>query len=207
MKLTEVLINRSIEWPTPQKVSGWVSLMLHPFIIAPLVVVLVLYLDTQDIWLALGYAGLCAAIVIGPSLTFILIQVARRRYSDADVSIRSQRHSLYVVGGLCMAVCFGVLVWVGAPRLLMVLFITGFLTIMLFAVITRLWLKVSIHVGTLASTAVVVGFYSLPIATALALATLLVSWARLTLRRHSFSETIVGLAVGVTAAVIGMMWR
>jgi hypothetical protein len=207
LKLSEGLVRHSIQWLTLQKVSKWVSVLLHPFIIAPVAVILVLYMDSGDIWLALRYAGLCAAIVIGPSLAFILVQLARRRYSDADVSIRSERHSLYIVGGLCMVACFGVLLWLGAPRLLMVLFITGFITIVLFAIITRVWLKLSIHAGTLASTAVVVAFYSLPLASFLALATLLVSWSRLTLRRHSLSETLAGLALGTIAAVIGMSWR
>lgn len=190
-----------------RQISLVISVILHPFVVGPMAMVLVLYLDSGNLRSALWYAAVCAALVIGPTFTYLLIQVVRQRFSNADVSIREQRHGLYIFGVTCMLICLGVLLWLDAPRVLVVLFLTGFGTIAAFAVITKLWTKVSIHAGTIAGTTAAVAFYSLPLAGLLALGTFLVSWSRLTLKRHTLFEVMLGLIVATTVVVVGMTWR
>lgn len=193
--------------PTVHQLSEAISMALHPFLTAPLALVLLLYLDSGNLWQALGYAGLCAALVVVPAIFYIIYKMRRGHYSDADVSVQSERHSLYIFGVLCMAICLGVLIYLGVPRMLMVLFLTALFTLSIFFLISRVWIKISIHTGILAATAAATAFYSVPLAAVFGLAAILLGWARLTLKRHTPAEVALGLIVASVAAVIGMSWR
>ncbi|MCP4707155.1 MAG: hypothetical protein GY869_00905 [Planctomycetes bacterium] len=202
IKVLPPLINVS-----QQQVARLTSLALHPFLIAPLAIVLLLYLDTGNFLSALGWAGLCAAFVIGPALLFLRHKLTREDYTDADVSVQEHRAGFYVFGGASMVVCFGVLLWLGAPTLLITLFATAFLTLGIFAAVTRWWTKVSIHTGIMAGTMIATAFYSLPLAAVLTVATVLVAWSRLVLKRHTLNEVLLGYGLASYVATMVMLIR
>lgn len=178
-----------------------VSLVLHPFLVSPLAIVLLLYLDSGAFWPALGWALLCAAFVVGPALVFLYWKLKQKHFSDADVSVRHQRHGFYLFGGVCMIVCFTVLLWLDAPRLLISIFIAALAAVIVSAVVTRLWSKVSIHAGTMTGVTVMVAFYSLPLASLLAFGMFLVFWSRLVLKRHTLSEVVLGGVIGASCVL------
>lgn len=184
------------------KIAKLVSLVLHPFLVSPLAIVLLLYLDSGAFWPALGWALLCAAFVIGPALFYLQRKLRQKQYTDGDVSVREQRYSFYLFGGLCMTVCFAVLLGLGAPRLLIAVFIAALAAVSVSAVITRFWLKVSIHTGVMAGVTTMVAFYSIGLALLLVLSTLLVVWSRLILKRHIFSEAVLGGVIGASCVSI-----
>lgn len=186
----------------PIRIARWVSLVLHPFLVSPLAIVLVLYLDSGAFWPAIGWALLCAAFVIGPALLYLQRKLKQKRYTDADVSVREQRHSFYLFGGLCMVICLAVLLWLGAPQLLMSAFIAALSAIVISAVITRFWLKVSIHTGVMAGVTTIMAFYSIPLLLLFTFGTLLIVWSRLILKRHTPSEAILGGVVGASCVLI-----
>ncbi len=179
------------------RVAKRISLILHPFLIAPLSIVLVLYLDTGNLLSALGWAGLCAAFVVAPAGLYLRKKLKKKAYSDADVSVRKQRYGFYVFGTSCMVVCFAVLLWMGAPQVLVAFFGAALLSVVSAAVLTRFWTKVSIHAGVMAGATVAVVFYSLAWGGVLAGLTLLVSWSRLVLKRHTLQQAILGWMVAV----------
>lgn len=181
------------------KLARFISLLLHPFVVAPLALVLVLYLDSGDFRSALGWAGLCAAFVIGPALIYLHRKLKQQDFSDADVSIREQRHGFYLFGGGCMLICFAVLFWLEAPQLLIASFTAALVTIMAFAIITRLWTKVSIHTGIMAGVTAMVAFYAIPLALLLGIGTLFVAWSRLVLQRHTLRQVVLGGVVGIAS--------
>lgn len=184
-----------------KRVARLISLILHPFLISPLSIVILLYLDAGSLLAALGWAGLCAAFVVAPGILYIRQKLRTKQFSDADVSVREQRHGFYLFGAVCMAICFGVLLWLDAPSLLISLFIAALFSVTTFAIVTRLWTKVSIHAGVMAGVAVAVAFYSLPLALLLGLGTLLVSWARLVLRRHTALQAVLGWVIAAVCVV------
>lgn len=184
-----------LEQGTGVKIARVISLVLHPFLISPLGIVLLLYLDSGRLWTALGWAGLCAAFVIGPALLYLRHKLQKRHYTDADISVREHRYGYYLFGGACMVICFGVLIGLGAPALLIRMFVAAFCGLATFYLINRFWTKISIHAGAMAGVTVAVALYSLPLGLLLALGTLLVSWARLVLKRHTLRQALLGWTV------------
>lgn len=181
-----------------------ISLILHPFLLAPLTIILVLYLDSGSLISALAWAAVCITLVIAPTLIFLRYKLIRQQYSDADVSRREQRYGFYLFSLGCMLVCFVILLWLGAPRVLLCLFISCLVSLVTFAVVTQLWLKVSIHTGTIAGATTAVAFYSLPLAALLAVGLIAIGWARLTLKRHTLPEVLAGCAIAVVIVGVGM---
>jgi hypothetical protein len=184
-----------------------ISLILHPFLVASLTIVLVLYLDSGTIITALTWAVVCIALVIAPALIFLRHKLTRQHYSDADVSVREQRHGFYLFSLGCMIVCFGVLLWLGAPRPLLSLFAAALAALVAFAVVTQLWLKVSIHTGAMAGATAAVAFYSLPLAALFTLGLIVIGWARLVLKRHTLPEILAGCAIAAAIVGAGMSFK
>jgi apolipoprotein N-acyltransferase len=103
-----------------------------------------------------------------------------------------------------MIICFGVLLWLGAPRPLLSLFTAALSALVVFAVVTQLWLKVSIHTGAMAGATAAVAFYSLPLAGLLTLGLIAVGWSRLVLKRHTLPEVLTGCALAAMIIGVGM---
>jgi hypothetical protein len=183
------------------RLARWVSQGLHPFLISPLAVLAVLYLDTGSLWQALKWAGLISLLILAPATLYLQRKLARREYSDADVSLTHQRNGFYIFGAVTMLVSFAVVLWLQPPEVLISLFVAGLITLAAAILITRLWLKASIHTGVMAGSAAALAFYSLPLAVAMIGLTLLVAWARVTLRRHTLPEVVVGFTIA--AVIVG----
>lgn len=189
------------------RLARLVSLILHPFLVSPLSIVLILYLDRGNLWEALGWAGLCAAFVVGPALLYLRQKLKAKRFTDADVSVREHRYGFYIFGGVCMAACYGVLLWMNAPSVLIAGFTAALCALVVATLTNRVWTKVSIHAGAMAGVTAAAVFYSLPLAILLGIGTLAVSWARLVTRRHTATQAVLGwvIAVVCVAAVFGPM--
>ncbi len=191
--------------PRELEIARWISMVLHPFIIAPLAIVFILYLDGVSLWASVGWAGLCVGLVIAPVVTFIGYRLARQQVTDADVSVREHRYAFYALAVACMAVCLGLLYWLDAPSQVRSVFASGLATLSAFAITTRLWLKVSIHAGMMSGMTAAVAFYSLPLAGLLALCTAAVAWSRLVLKRHTPLELAWGLVIAGSSAALGIL--
>jgi hypothetical protein len=182
--------------------ARWISRVLHPFVISPLAIVLIVGLDRGDWGAALYWALVCAAFVVLPGTLYIAGKLRARAYRDADVSDRVQRRGLYAVGGLCMALCFAYLLWAAAPRVLIGGFLAAGLALGAAALINRFWL-ISVHAGALYGAATAAAFYAWPLALALLGATALAGWSRRVLQRHSLRELLGACVVsGVCTAAI-----
>ncbi len=184
------------------QIAKGVSLVLHPFLISPLAIVLVLYLDGGSLWAALGWAILCAAFVVAPAIFYIRRRLKMRQYTDADISLREQRHSLYIFGSSCVILCFIVLLWLEAPKLLIISFVAAMSSLAAFTLITRFWTKISIHAGVLAGVTTVVSFYSWALIPFLVLSTILVSWSRIVLGHHTWRQILLGWGVAIICALL-----
>ncbi len=189
------------------KIAKFVSLLLHPFLISPLSIVLILWLDQGNLLAAIGWAALCAAFVVAPASLYLGQKLKQKRYTDADVSVREHRYGFYIFGGLCMLACFITLLWLEAPNILIAGFIAALCALLLAALINRLWTKVSIHAGAMVGVMAAAAFYSLPLALLLALGAIAVTWARLITQRHTITEAIAAwlIALVCVGGVFGPM--
>lgn len=183
-------------------VASLVSLALHPFLVAPAAIVLILWLDLRDLGGALGWAALCAALVVVPALVHLRRKLRRREYSDADVSVREQRYGFYLFGAGCLVLCYAVLRGLRAPAVLMDGFNAALLATAVAILANRFWTKVSIHAGVMAGVTAAVAHYSVPLAVLSGIGTLLVTWARLVLRQHTLVQALAGWAIAVAAVAL-----
>lgn len=188
--------------PTLKHTARLISLVFHPFIIAPVAIVLVMKLDGISLVTALAWAAVCADLVIVPVLLYLAYNLARKQYTDADISVREDRYGIYAFGTACMVFCLAALFWLDAPRELLKLFSGGLVTIMVFGLMTRFWTKVSVHVGLLSAATTAVAFHSPPLGALLGAIMLLVAWSRWVLGRHSIEEVLVGWAT--SSLIIGL---
>ncbi len=184
------------------RIAKITSLILHPFIVSPLSIVLILWLAQGSLLSALGWAALCAAFVVGPAMLYLRDKLKQKQFTDADVSVREHRYGFYIFGGLCMLACYAVLLWLDAPTVLIAGFTTALVALVAATIINRVWTKISIHTGAMAGVMAAAAFYSLPLTVALAIGTVAVSWARLVTQRHTLLEAVLGCVVAIACVVL-----
>lgn len=191
----------------PERAAAWISRAFHPFAVPLPVLVYVLH-ETGSPWpAALGWTLLCVGIVIVPSLALLVHERRKRADGDWFVTVREERRSLYALGSASLFVLLALLVAAGAPRLL-VAALVGAASANAIAMILNRRIKVSVHAGACAGSAVLLGSVAPFGGLALSLATLAVGWARIRLGHHTLVEVLLGAAitpvcVGAAIAAIG----
>jgi membrane-associated phospholipid phosphatase len=183
----------------------WLSRIFHPFIVSITAVFLGQILSGYTLWTAIVWTIVSFFIVIAPTLTFILFRVRQGRYKDIDVSMREDRPLLYILGGSCMVLTIILAAIFQAPVIAQKTLQAGFISIVIGSLVNRFVNKVSLHVLTVASCAVVLFFVSPIVGVVLGVVSLLIAWSRFHLSRHTLSEVIWGWGIGVFSTVAWLL--
>jgi len=178
----------------------WTSRIFHPFVVPVPTLLVALRLLGVGWREALGWTALCVAVAIGPPTALLVAQRIRRGDGDWYVTVREERRALYALGGACLVVLLALLAWTRAPSLLIVCLVAAIVANAIGAGLNRIT-KVSVHAGSAAGCATLLGWLAPAAAPALAAAVALVAWARLRLGHHTPAQ--VALGAGITAACIG----
>ena len=183
-----------------QRLATWVSVAAHPFVLVP-VLVTVVTVRSMPPRQAAAVVGLVVAGSILPLLWLLVRRVRSGAWTDHDVSVREQRTGFYpaalaMTGGtVVLLYAFGV-----APSILRgTVAIFGLIAV---SALVNLWLKVSLHMGFAAFTAVSLWSMSRPMGIVAVAVALAVAWSRLELRRHTLTEVLVGALLGIGAALL-----
>ena len=80
--------------------AKWLSRVFHPFVLSVIALGLSVYLETGSWAQAALWSAICLAAFLLPFAVLVGVMVLAGHYSDLDVSIREQRHGLYVVAGV-----------------------------------------------------------------------------------------------------------
>jgi hypothetical protein len=178
----------------------WVSRLFHPFVVPVPTLLVALRLLGLGWREAAGWTALCVAVAIVPPTALLVAQRVRRGDGDWYVTVREERRALYALGGACLVALLVLLRAAGAPALLVACLVASIAANAIGAALNRLT-KVSVHAGSAAGCATLLGWLAPAAAPALAAAVALVGWARLRLGHHTPAQ--VALGAGVTAACIG----
>ena len=178
------------------RVARWVSVALHPFaVFAALAVVAAWRLDPASLWRSAGGIGVAVAIV----WAFVLQRRRAGHWQTVDASRRQERPLLYL---LALAVAGGYWWWMGgggSPASRGVLAAVAMLCI---AAAANRWIKLSLHMASLAFAAMALwALLGPPALAALALLPLL-GWSRLRMGRHTPAEVVAGAALGLLCGAI-----
>jgi len=142
---------------------------------------------------------------IGPML-YILVGVSLGKFSDIDVSIRSQRLGPFLFGITSSLIGFFILLFNNAPKDLETILLTAS-TIGLVLMIITFWWKISMHAsgiaGTITFLAVLYGKYVLPAF----LLVFLVGWSRVVLKRHTVAQVTAGAILTAAMTLVMLALR
>ena len=181
--------------------ARWLSIVLHPFAVFAVFALLVTAKLAPDqlarMMLGIALAILCVA-------AYITWRWKRGDWQTIDASDKANRPGLYL---LLLVVNAVLLAWLGGPANPAgkgVLVVTMMLA---FAAIANRWIKLSLHMASLA--------YTVPLLWALwpwlgvmAAALLpVLAWSRLKMKRHRLSEVLGGTVLGLSAGWLALLWQ
>jgi len=177
-------------------IARQISTLLSPMVISLPLIVLVAHYHTSNMLTTSIYAGLVFFFLsIGP-MAYILIGVHLGKFTDVDVSQRTQRIGPFLFGLISAMAGLFMLVLTRGPKSLETLLV---ITIVSGAVmmITTFWWKISIHASSLAGavTILVILYGTLVLPAFLLLLPL--GWSRVVLRRHTVAQVITGSIVSI----------
>jgi hypothetical protein len=188
------------------KLARLLSNLFHPFPVSLLALALILYLDGATVWVAVLWTAVGFGMVILPLTLYLAANVRRGRYSDWNISIREQRHTIYILAGVCFVVVTLAFNWGGAPAIALACLYAALLTVVVAALINRLITKISLHSVAMAGCAAAMFWVSPGLGLFLAVAAIVVGWARLQLQQHTLPQVLLGwgVATGSLLTVFGL---
>lgn len=182
-----------------ERAARLASILLHPavvMLIAAAIAAGVTDRGAGRVWQALGVAAAAAVVV----MLYSALQARSGRWSHIDASRPHERSQLNRFASWALLALAVVLATIGTDRGIVVAI--GLSGLIVFAGhLLRGRLKSSLHVAFAAFATCIVWPHPVAFATLL-LATLVVAWSRLALRRHDVSDLIVGAAIGLVCGVV-----
>ena len=195
------MIEPSRSKPFRLQCARQVSTILSPVVVSlPLVILVALY-HASDRLMALLYAIITLFFLsIGPMI-YILIGVRRGKYTDVDVSLRTQRTGPFFFGIVSTVLGLLILNTTHGPKNLQTLLLITTLSGMIMMIIT-FWWKISIHASSLAGAITVLSSLYGSIVLPAYLLVVLLGWSRVTLRRHTLAQVIAGSIISIILPVV-----
>ena len=179
----------------PSTFARWTSILLHPFaVFAALALIAAWRMDPAS----LPRTAIGMAVAVAIVWAFVLQRRRSGRWGTVDASDRRERPVLYA---LALAVSLGYWLWLGGRQSATSNGVLGAVAMLCVAGIANRWIKLSLHMASLAFAAVsLLGVW--PPAGVVALASMpLLAWSRLRMARHTMPEVIGGAALGLIAGV------
>jgi membrane-associated phospholipid phosphatase len=183
------------------QVARYISIIFSPVTVSlPAIFLVALYHQEPS---SLFFAAIVVLFLsIGPML-YILVGVSLGKFSDIDVSIRSQRLGPFLFGIMSSLMGFFILQFNNAPKNLETVLLTASIVGFILMIIT-FWWKISMHASGIAGTVtfltILYGKYVLPAF----LLVFLVGWSRVVLKRHTAAQVTAG-ALLTAAITLGML--
>lgn len=182
------------------KLAWFLSFLGHPLLMGTFLSSLVFY-QIFPPEKALLLSGFILLLVSLPASAWIYYKTQSGGYSNFDVSVRSQRKSMYLVlTGLLGTASF--LAWQSEQPLAFCIGLSLCLGMVLLSFLLNTFLKTSLHAAM--SFFMAVGLLQLHfvLGVGLLLLAVLVGISRLVLKRHSLAEVISGSVVGAAAGLL-----
>ena len=152
----------------------------------------------QAILWALVYGVLVSLL----PLLYVVWMVRRGAIGDIHMNKRSERFRPFLVSILCTTIAWWTLRFMGAPPVLPLLALFSLVQIAVMALITLVW-QISMHAMSIAGAAIATALlFGIGYALLTIPLILLVSAARLKLKRHTPAQVFAGILVGALVPVV-----
>lgn len=172
-----------------------VSIALHPFVVFATLALLAAWRADPA---SLGRTAL--GLVAGVAIVAAFIWQRRRggHWETVDASRRQERPLLYA---LLLVVAGGYWLWMGGRGSASSTGVLAAALMLCAAGLANRWIKLSLHMASLAFAAVAIWPLLPAVSVAGLLALPVLGWSRLRLGRHTWSETIGGTALGLVTGL------
>lgn len=186
---------------TADKLAQVVSYVFHPLLVVIPTLVIAMVRLGSTLGQAIFWTVLSIAIVNVPMAMFLFWGVRSGKYTDASVSVREQRTSIYAVGGACLVILLAVLVVGKAPVIIIACLISAVIATALGYWINR-YTKLSLHSAAMAGCTAVLLWTAPLIGVIMAVFAPLVGWARIRLKHHTPAQILIGWMVSMICVFV-----
>jgi membrane-associated phospholipid phosphatase len=186
---------------TADKLAEVVSYVFHPLLVVIPTLVIAMVRLGSTLGQAIFWTVLSIAIVNLPMALLLLWGVRSGKYTDASVSVREQRTSIYAVGGVCLVILLAVLIIGKAPVVIIACLISAVIATALGYWINR-YTKLSLHSAAMAGCTAVLLWTAPLIGVIMAAFAPLVGWARIRLKHHTPVQILIGWMVSVICVFV-----
>lgn len=198
--LSEQVLSTPVEASRSLSLARALSALFNPLLInvAAFIIVGVLAVGGST---GLTWALICIVTQALPIVVFYAIRLKQGVYTDGDISVRSQRHELYIFSLIALIVGSLVLVQFGLPRPFLALLVSAIVIGVINGTINTFW-KISAHSTSMATMATVGLMYVTWLGMSLWACSLMVGWARVKTRNHTPGQVFAGLAVAALVVTV-----
>jgi hypothetical protein len=174
--------------------ARFISTVLSPAVVVlPFIILVALYTGDANALLSVGLAFFFLSV--GP-MGYIFYGVKMGKFTDVDVSVRTQRTGPFIFGIASSLLGSFILQWMHGTHLVVVILqliaLCGFIMM-----ITTFWWKISMHASAIAAAVTTLTMLYGKIVLPAFLLVVAVSWSRVVLHRHTRAQVIAGSIVGV----------
>ena len=178
-----------------------VSYVFHPLVVVIPTLVIAMTHMGSTFWEAIFWTILSIAIVNLPMALLLFWGVRSGKYSDASVSIREQRTSIFAVGGTCLVILLALLIIGNAPIVIIACLVSALIATALGYWINR-YTKLSLHSAAMAGCTAVLLLTAPLIGVIMAVFAPLVGWARIRLKHHTLVQILIGWMVSMICVFV-----
>jgi membrane-associated phospholipid phosphatase len=189
--------------PTSQadRFAVLVSYLFHPLLVVIPTLVIAMTRLGSTVGEAIFWTILAIAIVNLPMALLLYWGVRSGKYTDASVSIREQRTSIYAVGGTCLVILLVVLIIGKAPVVIIACLASAVIATALGYWINR-YTKLSLHSAAMAGCTAVLLWTAPLIGIVMAIFAPLVGWARIRLKHHTPVQILIGWVLAILPVIV-----
>ena len=184
-----------------RQIANLTSNILNPFLMSLVVILLLSFESTSSTFDALKWSLILIAVSILPVFLIIVCLVHNQKLEGIFVSPRRQRNKIYLLASVCAVVGCIILLYLGAPLVLVATFVAGLSAILIFTCINLLW-KISLHTAFIAASVTVLIILYGSIGTVTAVLLPPIAWARIELEHHSPPQVAAGAILAALIVVV-----
>jgi len=184
-----------------RQIANLTSNILNPFLVSLVVILLLSFESTSSISDAIKWSLILIAVSILPVFLIIVYLVHNQKLEGIFVSPRRQRNKIYLLASVCAVVSCIILLYLGAPLVLVATFVAGLSAILIFTCINLLW-KISLHTAFIAASVTVLIILYGSIGTVTAALLPPIAWARIELEHHSLAQVATGAILAALIVVV-----
>ncbi len=184
-----------------RRIANLTSKILSPFLVSLVIILLISSESAHSALDAFKWSLLLIAISVAPVYSVFIYLARNHKLGSRFIDVRRQRTKIYLVASIFALMGGGILLYLGAPLILLATFVAGFSAVVIFMCI-NFWWKISLHTAFMAASVTVLVILYGSIATVAVMLVPLVAWARVELEHHSIAQVAIGAFLATLIIIV-----